>query len=147
MAKLRLEFEKGGVFAARLLEAEAPKTCGMIKARLPFAYRFHHSIVSGQALVTLPPDLTVERENQRVAGIPPGALSFLVRDEPVLVPDEIYIAYGIFISRGLTVDMKQPVNVFAQIEDKLEELAQVGRRVLMSGAETVGFSLMADAAR
>jgi len=146
VAKLRLEFEKGGAFVARLLEKEAPKTCRAIQAELPFSYRFHHSIVSGQALVTLPPDLTVERENQRVAGIPPGALSFLVRDEPVLVPDEIYIAYGIFISRGLTVDMKQPVNVFAQIEDKLDELAQVGRRVLMNGAEAVRFSLVEDSA-
>ena len=146
MAKMKLEFEKGGVFVAKLLEGEAPKTCRTIRAKLPFAYRFHHSIVSGQAMVTLPPDLTVARENQRVAGIPPGTLSFLVRDEPVLVPDEIYIAYGIFISRGLTVDMKQPVNVFARIEEKLDELAQVGRRVLMNGAETVHFSLTGDSA-
>jgi hypothetical protein len=141
---MKIEFEKGGVFVARLLEKEAPKTCRVIRAKLPFTYRFHHSIVSGHALVTLPPDLTVERENQRVAGIPPGTLSFLVRDEPVLVPDEIYIAYGIFISRGLSVDMKQPVNVFARIEDKLDELAQVGRRVLMQGAETVRFSLIEE---
>jgi hypothetical protein len=90
--------------------------------------------------VTLPPDLTVPRENQRVAGTPPGTLAFLVRDEPVLVPDEIYIAYGIFISRGLTVDARQPVNVFAQIAAGLDELAQVGRRVLMSGAEMVRYS-------
>ena len=101
MPKIKIEFEKGGVFIARLLEKEAPKTCKTIKGKLPFSYRFHHSIVSGQALVCLPPDLTMERENQRVAGIPAGALSFLVKDEPVLVPDEIYIAYGIFISRGL----------------------------------------------
>ncbi len=141
MSTIRIEFEKGGVFIARLLEKQAPKTCRTIKGKLPFSYRFHHSIVSGQALVCLPPDLTVERENQRVAGIPAGALSFLVKDEPVLVPDEIYIAYGIFISRGLTVDAKQPVNVFGQIDEKLEELAQVGRRVLMQGAETVKFSL------
>ena len=141
MASMRLEFQKGGVFAARLLTAEAPKTCATIQGRLPFSYRFHHSIVSGQALVTLPPDLTVERENQRVAGVPPGTLAFLVRDEPVLVPDEIYIAYGLFISRGLTVDMKQPVNIFARVEEQLDELAQVGRRVLMEGAETVRFSL------
>jgi hypothetical protein len=91
--------------------------------------------------VTLPPDFTVERENQRVAGIPPGTISFLVKDEPVLVPDEIYIAYGLFISRGLTVDMKQPVNVFAQIEENLDELMKVGKRVLMEGAEVVRFSL------
>ncbi len=89
MASIRLEFEKGGAFTARLLEDEAPKTCATIKNRLPFEYLFQQSIVSGQAMVALPPDLTVKRENQRVAGIPPGALSFLVKDEPVLLPDEI----------------------------------------------------------
>ncbi len=141
MSTMRLEFSGGGVFYARLFEAEAPKTCATIKSRLPFEYQFYHSIVSGQALVTLPPDLTVERENQYVAGIPAGALSFLVKDEPVLVPDEIYIAYGIFISRGLTVDMKQPVNVFAQIDDDLDTLAVCCRRVLMEGAEIISFSL------
>lgn len=144
MSKIKLEFQKGEVFIAELLEEEAPKTCKTIKERLPFTYRFHHSIVSGQAIVTLPPDLTVERENQRVAGIEPGTLSFLVRDEPVRVPDEIYIAYGIFISRGLTVDMKQPVNVFAQIKTGLAELKKVCQRILMEGAETVSFSLITE---
>ena len=139
MTTITIEFEKGGVFTARLLEDEAPKTCAIIRERLPFAYRFHHSIVSGQAIVTLPPDMTMPRENQRVAGIYPGALSFLVKDEPVLVLDEIYIAYGIFISRGLTVDAKQPVNVFGQIDSHLDELAKIGRRILMQGAEMVEF--------
>jgi hypothetical protein len=140
MTQIKIEFEKGGAFVANLLEDEAPKTCKAIKDRLPFEYRFHHSIVSGQAVVALPPDLTVERENQRVAGIPPGTISFLVRDEPLLVPDEIYISYGTFVSRGLTIDMKQPVNVFAQIESNLDELKEVGTRILMNGAETVRFS-------
>ena len=144
MSSIKIEFSGGGVFHARLLEGEAPKTCAAIKARLPFEYQFYHSIVSGQALVCLPPDLTVERENQYVAGVRPGALSFLVADEPVLVPDEIYIAYGIFISRGLTVDMKQPVNVFAQIDEDLDELAVCCRRVLMEGAEIIRFSLADD---
>ena len=142
MSRIKLEFSGGGVFRARLLESEAPKTCATIMSRLPFEYQFYHSIVSGQAIVALPPDLTVERENQRVAAIPPGTLSFLVEDEPVLVPDEIYISYGIFISRGLTVDMKQPVNVFAQIDDDLEALTTCCRRVLMEGAETITFSLV-----
>ena len=142
MSNIKIEFAKGGTFTAKLLEDEAPKTCKTIKERLPFEYRFHQSIVSGQAMVALPPDLTVERENQRVAGIPPGALSFLVKDEPVLVPDEIYIAYGIFISRGLTVDAKQPVNVFAQIEENLNELKKIGQRLVLEGAEMVRFSLI-----
>ena len=141
MVSIRLEFEKGGVFSAALLENEAPKTCATIRSRLPFEYLFQQSIVSGQAMVAIPPDLTMPRENQRVAGIPPGALSFLVRDEPVLVPDEIYIAYGIFISRGLTVDAKQPVNVFAQIEEGLDELKEIGARIIRHGVERVRFSL------
>ena len=141
MAVMKIEFSRGGTFYARLLEAEAPKTCAVIKARLPFEYRFHHSIVSGHAIVTLPPDLTVERENQWVAGLTPGAITFLVKDAPVLVPDEIYISYGIFISRGLTVDMKQPVNHFAQVDDNIAELKVSCRRVLMEGAEIVKFSL------
>jgi Protein of unknown function (DUF3830) len=139
--RIRLEFEKGGSFAATLHDTAAPRTCAIIRRRLPFSYRFHQSIVSGQALVTLPPDLTVPRENQRVAGTPPGTLAFLVRDAPLLIPDEIYIAYGLFISRGLTVDAKQPVNVFGRVEEGLDRLAEVGRRVLMSGAEMVRFSL------
>jgi hypothetical protein len=141
MSDMKLEFERGGDFLATFLADQAPNTCKSIRERLPFEYRFHHSIVSGQAIVALPPDLTVGRENQRVAGIPPGTISFLVREEALLVPDEIYIAYGIFISRGLTVDMKQPVNVFAAIEKNLDELAEVGRRILMNGAEVVRFSL------
>ena len=140
MSTMKIEFSGGGVFYARLLESEAPKTCATILSRLPFEYQFYHSIVSGQALVALPPNLTVQRENQRVAAIPPGTVSFLVADEPVLVPDEIYISYGIFISRGLSVDMKQPVNVFAQIDEDLESLATCCRRVLMEGAETIAFS-------
>jgi hypothetical protein len=140
MSQIKIEFERGGSFIARLLEDEAPKTCEAIKSHLPFEYKFFHSIVSGHAILTLPPDLTVERENQRVAGIPPGTLSFLVKDEVVLVPDEIYIAYGIFISRGLTVDMKQPVNVFGQIESNLDALKVVCQRILMEGAEIVQFS-------
>ncbi len=141
MSVMKIEFSRGGTFYARLLEEAAPKTCAVIKSRLPFEYRFHHSIVSGHAIVTLPPDLTVPRENQYVAGLYPGAISFLVKDEPVLVPDEIYIAYGIFISRGLTVDMKQPVNYFAQVDDNLAELKTACRRVLMEGAEVIKFSL------
>jgi hypothetical protein len=64
-----------------------------------------------------------------------------VKDEPVLVPDEIYIAYGIFISRGLTIDAKQPVNVFAQIDEDLDQLKEIGARIIRHGAEMVRFCL------
>jgi hypothetical protein len=82
----------------------------------------------------------VPRENQRVAGVEPGTLSFLVKDEPVLVPDEIYLSYGIFISRGLTVDMKQPVNIFGRVLGDIGALRAACRRVHMEGAQTIRFS-------
>jgi hypothetical protein len=37
--------------------------------------------------------------------------------------------------------MQQPVNYFAQIEADLDELQNIGKRVLMEGAEVVKFSL------
>ena len=93
-------------------------------------------------MVALPPDLTVEPENQRSIGIPAGGLSFLVQDPPRNVPDEIYIAYGpYFISRCSYIEMQQPVNYFAQIEEDLNELEKIGKRVLMEGAELVKFTL------
>jgi hypothetical protein len=138
--RIEITFQKGDRFEAELHDDEAPKTVAIIKQRLPFEYTYFQSIVSGQALVCLPPDLTVPRENQRVANTPAGTLSFLVADAPVLVPDEIYIAYGIFISRGLTVDAKQPVNVFGHVLGDLGALAHACRRVHMEGAQTIRFA-------
>jgi len=126
---------------AQLLEDEAPMTCETIKTNLPFEIRFQHSIVSGQAIVGYPSELTVAPENQRVLGIPPGTLSFLVRDETRRVPDEVYISYGVFVSRSLKLDMNQPVNVFAQIEQDIDQLQGVCKRILIEGAELVRFSL------
>ena len=138
--KIEIKFEKGGIFTANLLENEAPKTCHTIWSRLPLTLEFYNSIVSGQAIVTLPKDLTVEPENQMTLGVPLGTLAFLVRDVPKLVPDEIYIVYGLFVSRGLTVNNYQPVNIFAQITENIEELKIVGKRILMKGAEKVTLS-------
>ena len=39
MSEISVEFEKGGVFTARLLEADAPRTCETIRAHLPFDYK------------------------------------------------------------------------------------------------------------
>ena len=142
MSRLKIEFEKGGIFYARLLEGEAPKSCKTLKDKLPLEYTFWQSIVSGHAVVTIPSDLTMEPENQRTIGCPAGTLAFLVADPPRNVPDEIYIAYGpYFVSRCSYIEMQQPVNIFAQIEENLEELNKIGKRIVMEGAEKVKFSL------
>ncbi len=76
MAFIKIEFEKGGTFQARLLEDEAPKTCATLTDRMPFEYLFQQSIVSGQTMVAIPPDLTVERENNGLQVSPPGHSAF-----------------------------------------------------------------------
>ena len=141
MNRIRIEFGESCFFTVKLLVDEAPETCAAILDHLPFTYKFQHSIVSGQAIVTLPPDLTVKEENQRTVGIPAGSLCFLVRDPPRNVPDEIYISYGpYFVSRCSTIDFQQPVNVFGLIESDLDELMKIGKRIMMEGAEDVKFT-------
>jgi len=145
MTYIIIEFEKGDIFKAKLLEDEAPNTCESILNNLPFTLRFQQSIVSGQAIVALPNNLTIEEENQRTVGIPSGSLCFLVKDPPRNVPDEIYISYGpYFVSRCSTIDFQQPVNVFGLIESDIDRLMKVGKRILMEGAESVKFNLFKD---
>ena len=55
MSTLKIEFSGGGVFYARLLESEAPKTCATICHGFHLSISFINSIVSGQALVAPAP--------------------------------------------------------------------------------------------
>ena len=145
MKKIEITFEKGGTFIARLLEEEAPMTCRDFAAYLPVTLPFHHSSTSGQGVVNLPKDLTMAPENQRTAGIYPGSLCFLVRNSAMRVPDEIYITYGpYFISRGFRTDYQEPLNVFGQIEDNLDELMAIGSRISKQGQEMVTFKLLEE---
>jgi hypothetical protein len=145
MTNIKIEFEKGGVFFARLLEDEAPKSCQAILKHLNFEYEFKHSSTSGQAVVTLPSDFSMEKENQRTIAIYPGSICFLVRDPVMRIPDEIYITYGpYFISRGFRVDYQEPINVIAKIDENLEELEKIGARFLKTGSEKVKFSKVED---
>lgn len=90
------------------------------------------------------PDFTVERENQRTVGLPAGSLCFLVQNPPMNVPDEIYISYGpYFVPRSFAVDAQEPVNFLGQIESDFDQLMEVGKRILMEGAETVRFEASA----
>ncbi|MGQ9584530.1 MAG: DUF3830 family protein [Anaerolineae bacterium] len=141
MPRIKIEFQKGGTFTAKLFEDQAPKTCAAVLKRLPFECKFWQSICSGHAVVTVLSDLTAPPENQRTVGIYPGTLCFLPQDPPKNVPDEIYITYGpYFVSRCSYIDFQQPVNVFGQIEGDADELMKVGQRILMEGAEMVRFT-------
>ena len=146
MDRIKVDFDRGRSYEAKLFDDRAPKTCKIIKNNLPFTYEFHQSIVSGQAIVTLPPeDLEVPEENQRTIAIPPGSLCYLVKDPPRNIPEEIYITYGpYFTSSCSTIDFQQPVNVFGRLDADEEELEAEGNRILMEGAETVTFNPVKD---
>ena len=47
----------------------------------------------------------------------------------------------VLVSRCSPIDFKLPINVFAQIESGPNCLLDVGKRILMQGAEVVSFSL------
>ena len=143
MTTIRLEFERGGVFVARLLDDEAPRTCEAFKQMLPAEIRFRHSMVCGQAIASMstPAQFAPEKENQRNAGILPGALSLLVRDPSIKIGYQIYISYGMFSSRLVKLDEKHPVNVFGQIDAGIEELRTACGRILIDGAESVKCSI------
>jgi len=142
MSRIKLEFEKGGTFFAELLDQEAPRTCATFLAQLPAEIRFRHSMICGQAIasVKLPAGFNVDKEHQRNAGILPGTLSLLVKDDVLNIGFQMYIAYGMFSSRLTKIDDKIPVNVFGHIDDGLDQLREIGGRILMSGAETVRVS-------
>ena len=145
MSKIEISFEKGGVFTAELLEAEAPKTCAEFKKHLPFTLGTTHSTCAGQAVVCFPQDFNMVPEHQHTIGIYPGTLGFLCKKPEWMIPDEIYITYGrYFVPRGFRIDYQEPINVFAEIKDHLDELAKIGERIHLCGKETVTFRLLED---
>ena len=57
MMCIKIELEKGRPSSAKLMKAGAPKTRNRIAESIPFSWSFH------QAIVALPPNLTVEPES------------------------------------------------------------------------------------
>ncbi|MEM2922592.1 MAG: DUF3830 family protein, partial [Candidatus Bathyarchaeia archaeon] len=93
MKQITIEFEKGGLFTANLLEDKAPKTCREIWDRLPLKCRMHHSSSAGQGLAC-DVDFTVERENQQIIHTK-GQVIFRVADPVRGIRSEIIVAYGL----------------------------------------------------
>jgi hypothetical protein len=135
MKKIDIEFEKGGRFTGVLLEEKAPKTCNEIWDRLPLEYRWHHSASAGQGLAC-EVDFTIERENQQILHTK-GQVIFRVADPTRGIQSEIIIAYGLHATYSIRHFTHDPENVFAEIEEKLDELEKVGRRMFWEGGEKV----------
>ena len=135
MKKIEIEFEKGGLFTANLLEDRAPNTCREVWNRIPLGYRMHHSSSAGQGLACTV-DFTVEKENQQILHTK-GQVIFRVADPTRGVQSEFIVAYGLHASYSIRNLSHDPENVFAEVEGNLDELEKVGRRMFWEGGEKV----------
>jgi len=142
--QIKIVFEKGGEFIATLKEEEAPRICKLIWEALPIKDRIGQTSRSGQVLYCMVPFMNRINENPKIV-IPRGGLaldSILYRslfweEGMPIINGEIYFSYGVdnmfFDISGLL----NPCSYFAQIEEGLEELYQIGLRNREHGREGI----------
>ena len=131
VAKIVLEFERGGRIAATLLEARAPRTCREVLKALPVDAQVIHAMWAGEEVFFsgFPGEFEYEQPTKDVA---PGALAMVPRSS------SFCIFYGRAIPRG-AVDQDIDVTVFGQADDVVA-MAAIGKRVRMKGAERITIS-------
>jgi hypothetical protein len=126
MAKIVLEFERGGRIAATLDEERAPETCKAVLAALPFQAEVLHAMWAGEEVFfpSFPGTFRYEQPTQKVE---PGDLAMVPRS------NSFCIFYGRSIPRG-AVDEEIDVTVFGRADD-VAAMAEVGKRVRRQGVE------------
>ncbi|PYM66718.1 MAG: hypothetical protein DMD79_02545 [Candidatus Rokuibacteriota bacterium] len=123
---LRVEFERGGSFRARLLKGEAPETTALVRKLLPMTTLAKQTRLDGMTLF-----FTTEQRGvveNPVPELKPGQFRFC--------PDGQYAGYFV-LTYGDRLHSPRPFNLFAVIEDDLEQLRQVGDRIWLKGAENI----------
>jgi hypothetical protein len=128
MAKLRFEFERGGVIEGTLFEDRAPETCKRILDALPHEAEVIHAMWAGEEIFfsNFPATFEYEQPTQNVES---GALA--------MVPESS--SFCIFYGRSMprkAVDEGIDVTVFGQVDD-VAAMAEIGRRVRREGVEKV----------
>jgi hypothetical protein len=128
MAKILMEFERGGKISATLFEDRAPKTCGSFLEALPFESDMIHAMWAGEEVFFqyFPADFAYENPTIKVN---PGALA--------MVPNSS--AFCIFYGRGIprsSVDETIDVTVFGQVDD-VDGMAEIGKRIRTKGVEKI----------
>lgn len=146
--EIKLEFEKGGVVTASLLEKEAPETCKVVWEKLPVEANVLHAILAGQEILfdfPMPHELLPENETNRVepgylmAAVPANAR---VEGKNTLTEGcfTFCIFYGIGRPRkfgpGGTGDQTMDLNLFG-VCNNLDILQTVGKRIRVYGTEKV----------
>jgi hypothetical protein len=136
--RIAIEFEYLGRFTARLFEEEAPNICAVVWANLPLEGTITHGRFAGLGITTFLPQLQCPMENikNRVECGDVGLYN-LYWDCPAPelsaeVKGEICIYYGNMIMKHVV-----PPAIFARIEEKLEDLKTVCRRIYLKGPERI----------
>jgi hypothetical protein len=146
----KIEFSKGGIFKAKLLEDSAPKTCKNILDSLPFSCSVLTALngsFSGQILYPTKIFTYNEVENPVVFGVQSGDI-FLNTNANKSTFDNEFIPPRVMIAYSSSVILWnwagwQPSNHFARImEGDLRELFQIGRRIKWDGKEDVTCSVI-----
>jgi hypothetical protein len=123
---LRLEFERGGLFRARLLKERAPETTKLVLKSLPLTTLAKQTRLDGMTLF-----FTTDQRGVVENAVPelkPGQFRFC--------PDGQHAGYFV-LTYGDRLHSPRPFNLFAVIEDDLDGLRQVGDRIWLKGAENL----------
>lgn len=123
---IRIEFERGGSFRARLLTDRAPETSALVLRNLPLTILVKQTRMDGMTLY-----FTTEHR-----GIVENAVPELQPGQFRFCPDGQWAGYFV-LTYGDRLHSPRPFNLFAVVEENLEQLRQAGDRIWMKGAENI----------
>lgn len=133
MAKVEVEFERGGRFVIALLAEEAPHTCRAFLSALPLkGLEVRHAKSSGDEVYVQAKEMACEKENN----VDP------VQGDVVFNPMPKWRAVCIYYGPGITNQIN--FNKFGHISEELEELKKVGNRIWLRGTEKASFRVLKE---
>lgn len=138
--RICLFFPDGDTFAvAELLETQAPETCRIIWASLPFEGELWHGQWSGpETYLQIDPSIRIQPENQTFHVVA-GDVGYYAFEGGRVIgwPDDV-AELTFFYDRGARpsmIDGPVPVNIFARIVENLEGFAERCRRIRREGVK------------